>query len=414
MAPAIRHRLHPEPWNSLDVKVEGESNLSARLPKTARDPEYRKRDQKVGSKVRALTARPDLATGTFLARDSFRKNKEKVHAHTATGKVSPEVPPAEKYSTNELIILIHEKMNSSSRSIQQLFRANDPKGEGVVSKLAMTRILWKICGYLTSSQENKLLYRLGLDEHKNISYEDFFSCFQNKKINRNEWINPIIVKELGSAGVQNKTEQPKANRKDNANNEQGWETIKEKVTKRTGENIASEIHTTLLSKHLGFPYPDNQKYSETLSNVGRLHSCTKNSHFERFMQLLKGKLNEACLSLLLEFNSFEQQDGLVSRADFRNVLKKLKIPMRAMELEHLLAKFNLRRKDGKVDYAKFVEKIKSRSSLSLLQNTMNSQNLRFNRRPFTSFSEGLTAFDAQIRLLEHCQGLFLKLLASFQ
>ncbi|XP_007893587.2 uncharacterized protein LOC103179887 [Callorhinchus milii] len=90
--------------------------------------------------------------------------------------------------------------------------------------------------------------------------------------------------------------------------------------------------------------------------------------------------------------------------------------MYAMDLEHLLARFNLKRRDGLVDYLKFVEKLQSRSNLSLFNKMLPKLNHRLyadGENPRV-YKDGLTASEAEVCLLKQCHRLFLQLLTAFR
>nr|XP_014341241.1 PREDICTED: uncharacterized protein LOC106702721 isoform X1 [Latimeria chalumnae] len=186
----------------------------------------------------------------------------------------------------------------------------------------------------------------------------------------------------------------------------------ESLWTRIATKSTETVSTFFLFKKLGLLQQDLQECERpnTVKNKPRT------AELEDLIYTLKAKLNEGCKSLLQDFLQFDKEkEGLVSRTSFRHVLANVNIHMNAIDLEHLLARINLRRKDGTVDYVRFVEKLQSRSNLSLFQNMLDNVNrTHHDRGPFTSSSEGMTAYEAESRLLEITQGPFLKLLEAFR
>nr|XP_014341205.1 PREDICTED: uncharacterized protein LOC106702719 [Latimeria chalumnae] len=170
--------------DSSSLKVEGRGSSFASKIKNERLFESRRHSQNYEDvKVRALTARPEFYTrAASWAAESVRTNEVNPRAQTALMRLSMDVLPKQRLNSHEIIMLIKEKVNSSYSSIRQMFQTNDPKGEGTVSKEALARILWNICGYLTSQQINNLLNSVQLAENTSFSFDEFISCFQDTKV----------------------------------------------------------------------------------------------------------------------------------------------------------------------------------------------------------------------------------------
>ncbi|KAK1168886.1 hypothetical protein AOXY_G9776 [Acipenser oxyrinchus oxyrinchus] len=412
-------------------------------------------------RLRVCTARANLGEArAHWTQDTGSSSEKNVRAQTAMGRLSMELWPKRKHSIHEIIGLIKEKLHSQLHSVRQMFRANDPKGEGTVSKEALNRILWNLCGYLTPQQVNHVLTRVGLVDHPSFSFDEFISCFLPKKVMQNEWLSPSRAKQLGDVGAKQKRSDPKCERMHDKNAERIWDLVKEKVNEsdfsiekylplsclqasgnitavqlkksldsmglvinddefdrlwlRINKNNTQAINTNKLIKRLGVPVPDVCEPPRQ-SNTGRgMKSAVRNLSFEEVVSVLKSKLNESCLSMLHAFAKYDKDEtGLATRTAFRQVLAQFNILMGAIDLEHLLARLNLRSKDGMVHYERFVEKLGSRSPLSVLNHTMENLN-QSDRTAFLGSAEGLTASEAEVRLLELCQGLFLRLLTAFR
>lgn len=64
--------------------------------------------------------------------------------------------------------MIREKLTTGFHGLQQLFRANDPQGNGTVSKVALSRILYHLVGYLTRDEVQNFLKRFGVFKERNL------------------------------------------------------------------------------------------------------------------------------------------------------------------------------------------------------------------------------------------------------
>ncbi|GCC22429.1 hypothetical protein chiPu_0000816 [Chiloscyllium punctatum] len=429
---------------------------------------------------RAATAQPHLAGRASWSPGFTAGNGNRSRAHTAIGHFSMACSPRQTYDTNKVRALIREKLNSSFQTVQRMFQTNDPKGAGTVSKEALTRILWNLCGYLNTQQVKDLLGSLGMAGLSRFSFADFVSCFQDTEIGKTEWIRNIQPKQLQESGTKNANNcfllQKSSKVEETTDNHLAL--LKQKVHEsgfsveshfepsclRPGGVIAAEqlkqalnsmgfvinneefnhlwlriskerkleVPTEQLLRELGIN--SQQAICHETTNPGTIcradpneysarSPTAKNKHnpsigvadpSEDFIKILKDKMEEACASVLHEFAKYDKEaNGLISKTAFRHALVDLKISMFVMDLEHLLARLNLRRKDGYVDYVAFVGKLQSRSNLSLFQKMM----------PRLSPSDGgglraakgsLTASEAMVCLLNQCHRLYLHLLAAFR
>ncbi|XP_048405204.1 uncharacterized protein LOC125460992 isoform X2 [Stegostoma tigrinum] len=361
-----------------------------------------------------------------------------------------------------------------------MFQSSDPKGAGTVSKEALTRILWNLCGYLNTQQVNDFLGSLGMAGLSRISFADFVSCFQDAEVRKTEWIKNIQPKQLQETGtkIANSCFLLQNSRKVEETTENHLALLKQKVQESgfsmkshfepsclqpggiiTAEQLKQALRSMGLlisneefnhlwlrvSKERKLEIPTEQllhdigvNSQQTIHHETTNHSTicrtdpnedsarsptAKNKHnastgvadpSEDIIKIFKDKLEEACVSILHEFAKYDKEtNGLISKTAFRHALVDLKISMFVMDLEHLLARLNLRRKDGYVDYAAFVGKLQSRSNLSLFQKMMprlspsDEGDLRAARG-------SLTASEATVSLLNQCHRLYLQLLAAFR
>ncbi|XP_069829252.1 uncharacterized protein [Dendropsophus ebraccatus] len=411
-------------------------------------------------KMRSVTTRSYTARPRLWASEERNVNKDSMRARTANGRLSAEMSVTQGYNVNELIAIIKEKLTNSHKYVHQMFCNNDPKGQGTISREALTRVLWNLCGFLTTKQINNLLNRLNLFGKSSISFEDFRVCFQDK-VHNTEWIKPNTAKHL-----QRNVEKPKCTAatddSQNGDNDRAWRTLGEEASKseslekflppcclcasgmitleqfttalkcmgvmfneeellnmwtRTENVTRSAIPAVFLYRKLGIKFPVNGK-AGTISNDKIVKS------FEEVIYSIKEKLNEACLSLVQEFSKMNtSRPGLINRSEVRLVLQKFNIPMTAVDLEHLLARFNrksrfnMRRKDGLVDFLCFVNKLKSRSRISFMKKMVEQAEQRQSSNVCgnsSSTREWVSAEEAEWLLFQLCQGPFIQLLAQFR
>ncbi|XP_056430580.1 uncharacterized protein LOC130369397 isoform X6 [Hyla sarda] len=406
-------------------------------------------------KMRSVTTRSYTARPRLWASEERNMNKDSIRAKTAHRRLSAEMSVTQGYSVNELIAIIKDKLINSHKYIYQMFCNNDPKGQGTISREAMTRVLWNLCGFLTTQQINNLLNRLNLSGKSSISFDDFRVCFQANKVHNTEWLKPSTPKHLQrNVGKQKCTTATKDSPR--SDDDRTWRTLGEEVSKsgllenflpsccicasgmitleqftvalkcmgitfsdeelqntwtRTENVTRSAMPTVLLFRKLGLKFPANTK-------AGSISNDKINKSIQEVICMTKEKLNEACLSLVREFSKMNtSRSGLINRSELRLVLQNFNIPMTAVDLEHLLARFNLRRKDGLVDFLSFVNKLKSRSRLSFITKMLEHSEQRQDNY-FGGLSSGtrecIAAEEAEWLLFQLCQGAFIQLLVQFR
>ncbi|XP_055506484.1 uncharacterized protein LOC129706305 isoform X2 [Leucoraja erinacea] len=368
--------------------------------------------------------------------------------------------------------LIREKLYSNFPAVRHMFKASDPKGRGIVSKEALTRILWNLCGYLNTQQVHDLLVSLGIAGVSRISFDDFVGCFHDPEVGKTAWMKNVQPKQLQETG--SKLQKP-GKAAENADN--GLNLLKQKVRERgfslnshfqpsclepgggvTVEQLKQAVNSMGLAitseevdnlwervnKKRNLEIPTVQLLNELGISGQQTGSCgamdltpacrtdlndkpatptAKAKHVpahgaadasDDMVRVFRDKLDEAGISVLHEFAKYDKEaNGLISKSGFRHALVDLKIGMFVMDLEHMLSRFNLRRKDGLVDYVTFVKKLQSRSNLSLFHKLL----------PQLNASEGgglrgvkcnLTSSEATVNLLNQCHRLYLQLLTAFR
>ncbi|XP_060080227.1 uncharacterized protein LOC132559610 [Ylistrum balloti] len=91
----------------------------------------------------------------------------------------------------EVATMVKEKLNTGPNSLRHLFRSNDPTGQGNVTKEALLRIIYTMCGYISTDQFNKFLKKIGLEGREPISFDLFVSCFKETDAVKKEWVSPV-------------------------------------------------------------------------------------------------------------------------------------------------------------------------------------------------------------------------------
>ncbi|XP_053397507.1 EF-hand calcium-binding domain-containing protein 6-like isoform X4 [Mercenaria mercenaria] len=101
-------------------------------------------------------------------------------------------------TTQELIELIREKFGTGYYGIRHLFKSNDPTGKGAVSREALQRILYTLCGYITPDQYTKLLRAMNLEGKTPIPFETFVQYFKDTEDKKN-WVSALQTASLHSS-----------------------------------------------------------------------------------------------------------------------------------------------------------------------------------------------------------------------
>nr|CAB3262796.1 uncharacterized protein LOC100183380 [Phallusia mammillata] len=91
----------------------------------------------------------------------------------------PSSQSGRRMGTDEILIILEDKLRSSNlHAVRNIFKCNDPNGEGKVSKEAFSRILWQLCGYLSPRQISHLMRRLGIDKKNYVVFDDLVNYFR--------------------------------------------------------------------------------------------------------------------------------------------------------------------------------------------------------------------------------------------
>ncbi|XP_030070752.1 uncharacterized protein LOC115477803 [Microcaecilia unicolor] len=343
-----------KPDDPSSLRIEGRCNFvgPAFSQKSPKEPP--------NIRLRMFTAKPALGLRSSLAADYVQKTEDWSRAQTAMGRLSMDRWSHEKYNINEILTLIKEKINRPGNSVCQMFRNNDPQGKGVVSRQALTRILWNICGFLTSQQINDLLCRLGISGLTSISFDEFTNCFQDTKVNHNTWIKPTAAKPLKKKGEKQRSLNRTTFTKATVAGENAWDLLIQKARKsdlclekylpssccqpagtvtlqqlkealskmglfittegllsiweRIEKSMAPAVPTVMLFSLLGLQFPGIQEVpAGTNTNKKSMKASTPQWKFTETMHLLETKLNETCALMLQEFAKYSASgNGLAS------------------------------------------------------------------------------------------------------
>ncbi|XP_052807239.1 EF-hand calcium-binding domain-containing protein 6-like isoform X11 [Mya arenaria] len=98
-------------------------------------------------------------------------------------------------NTQELIEVIREKFGTGYYGIRHLFRSNDPTGKGAVSREALQKILYTLCGYITPDQYTKLLRAMHLEGKTPIHFDTFVQFFKETEDKKN-WVSALQTAPL--------------------------------------------------------------------------------------------------------------------------------------------------------------------------------------------------------------------------
>ncbi|XP_038049245.1 EF-hand calcium-binding domain-containing protein 6-like [Patiria miniata] len=403
--------------------------------------------------------------------------------------------PRRKYVPEDLYEIIREKLTTGYHGLHQLFRANDPQGNSTVSKVALTRILYHLVGYLTREEVQKLLTRLGLDGMETVSFDNFIACFRDNETVKREWLSPVARKEFSAEQRKNNLEDhlcfkrpaPEMVTATYAN-----ALLKEKCRHSDFDLrrhlapscfdpgaviLPPQMEECLASIGVRLDDYEMQKLWERydLENTGAVNSAwffiqigldSRGHHLVRaktapprvrnqprtpwvpripeetqelieepenveppmerpptdvprppsvdIISFLLRRMEQNYHGFLMGFEHFDyNNDGTVSRAHFRDMLLEYDLPMLPVEIEHLLERVGLRRKDGRVSYRDFLHKFMSRMDNGIAHRIIMDGKHRFNTRAQTPHGP-LTAQDAEAKLVEMFHKDFLRLLATLK
>ncbi|XP_033628760.1 EF-hand calcium-binding domain-containing protein 6-like [Asterias rubens] len=405
--------------------------------------------------------------------------------------------PRRKYIPEELYEMIRERLTTGFHGLQQLFRANDPQGNGTVSRVALSRILYHLVGYLTRDEVQNFLTRVGLQESETVSFDSFISCFRDNETVKREWLSPVARKEFSAERKRLPLEEHLRSKRlapDMVTATYANAVLKEKCRHSdfdlqkhlapscfdTGAVILPpQLEECLASIGVRLDDYEMQKFWERydLENTGAINSSwfllqigldnrgrylgrartapprvrnqpktpwvpqireegqepfdeTENVEIPSaepslatdlprapsvdVISFLLRKMEQNYHSFLMGFEHFDcSNDATISRAQFRNVLLEYDLPMVPTEMEQLLERVGLRRKDGRVNYKDFLNRFMSRMDSGIAHRVIMDNSHRFNTRAQTP-AGNLTAQDAEAKLVEMFHKDFLKLLATLK
>ncbi|KAJ8032277.1 EF-hand calcium-binding domain-containing protein 6 [Holothuria leucospilota] len=129
---------------------------------------------------------------------------------------------------------------------------------------------------------------------------------------------------------------------------------------------------------------------------------------------LTRKMEQTYFSMLMSCEHFDyNHNGMMSKAQLKEILREYGIPMYPFDMEQLLERCNLRRKDQYVSYKDFLHKFMIRSPQGIAHRVIMDPQHSFTNRVATP-AGNLSAEDAEAKLVEMLHKDFLKLLGTFQ
>nr|XP_026693646.1 EF-hand calcium-binding domain-containing protein 6-like [Ciona intestinalis] len=130
---------------------------------------------------------------------------------------------------------------------------------------------------------------------------------------------------------------------------------------------------------------------------------------------LVGKMLEESNISFIRAVEIREKKGFISKPDFKELLKFLRISLKAIDLEHFLARNGLRRNDGLINSRLLIRRLQSRSSRGLLNKVMRNQEHLFHATtPPQTPLDGASALHLETKLVEIFQREFLALLSAFR
>ncbi|XP_052807232.1 EF-hand calcium-binding domain-containing protein 6-like isoform X5 [Mya arenaria] len=169
-------------------KEEPYKGLLPDIPDTPRDYNYRHVPGKVDKypKIGQVPKLPPLPS--IDEQEEHLKGPGKPHVKSKEYNYQPR-------NTQELIEVIREKFGTGYYGIRHLFRSNDPTGKGAVSREALQKILYTLCGYITPDQYTKLLRAMHLEGKTPIHFDTFVQFFKETEDKKN-WVSALQTAPL--------------------------------------------------------------------------------------------------------------------------------------------------------------------------------------------------------------------------
>ncbi|XP_076078355.1 uncharacterized protein LOC143048532 isoform X2 [Mytilus galloprovincialis] len=187
-----------------DLSIRGTSSLGLHRQKT--DVSFNRTKQDLGANVRRST--------TAVERDddgipNGRKScPERILQWPPEYLVGPKATAVKcddlqfspaRDKVLELTDIVRERLTTGYYGLRHLFRANDPTGQGNVSREALLRILYSLCGFITREQYSKFLKSLGLEGKETIAFDNFVACFKENETVQKQWVSPVQRSALEKA-----------------------------------------------------------------------------------------------------------------------------------------------------------------------------------------------------------------------
>ncbi|XP_028657943.2 EF-hand calcium-binding domain-containing protein 6 [Erpetoichthys calabaricus] len=362
-----------------------------------------------------------------------------------------------RLEVDELEHLLREKMKSGGFfTMRQLFKNNDPEGNGQVSRDVLLMILTKFLGrFISSKQFQQLLLRLHLSEKTIIKFEELYAAVRDPiSDGAPTWLNPVqrlTEKNFMTASQVHAQLKEKAKQRflelgdlipqknpggssrivapefQNMLNQLGFylqEEEFEKLWKRYDKEGLGIIKGETLMKQLGIDFRNNSathfakqdENSDIMESLIKPTRTLSKAEEERKASItiekwLKDKFREGFRSMKKEFGKLDPgKTDKVTQEQFLSVLEAFDLHMKKEHLGLFLARCGLENKPT-VNYAEFLQKFQDRSEKGITHNILSNPKHKFNQDEQSNSASTVTAIEA--RLTNMFQSDFLSLLATF-
>ncbi|XP_063405341.1 uncharacterized protein LOC134688497 isoform X6 [Mytilus trossulus] len=187
-----------------DLSIRGTSSLGLHRQKT--DVSFNRTKQDLGANVRRSTTAVErdedgIPNGRKSCPDRILQWPPEYLVGPKASAVKCEdlqFSPA-RDKVLELTDIVRERLTTGYYGLRHLFRANDPTGQGNVSREALLRILYSLCGFITREQYSKFLKSLGLEGKETIAFDNFVACFKENETVQKQWVSPVQRSALEEA-----------------------------------------------------------------------------------------------------------------------------------------------------------------------------------------------------------------------
>ncbi|XP_052088410.1 uncharacterized protein LOC127725466 isoform X12 [Mytilus californianus] len=192
--------------NMTDLTIRGTSSLGLHRQKT--DVSSNRTKQDLGTNVRRSNTAVNNERDAEVILDGRKSCPDRILQWPPEYLVGPKASAVKcddlqfspaRDKVLELTDIVRERLTTGYYGLRHLFRANDPTGQGNVSREALLRILYSLCGFITREQYSKFLKSLGLEGKETIAFDNFVACFKENETVQKQWVSPVQRSALEEA-----------------------------------------------------------------------------------------------------------------------------------------------------------------------------------------------------------------------